>query len=96
MAVPSWENEMQIQINLRLKTIPEMEAVEPKISTLRIYNANSWRHEEPRDLNLWHNPLFRKTTMGVLDGSQIGYITEVTNYLGTTIYAIIRIMPQDV
>jgi len=86
---------MEMRINLHLKTIPEVEAVEPKISTVRIYNANSWRNEESEQPNEWTRQ-FPKTTEGVLDGSQIGYITEVTNYLGTTIYAIIRIMPQDV
>lgn len=86
---------MQIQVNLHLTTFPEIEAIEPKISTIRIYNTNSWKNDEPKELNEWHNELFAKTIEGV-DGSYHGYITIVHDYFGRTLYTIARLVPQDV
>ena len=82
---------MQIQINPQITTIPELKAVKP-IFTLRLRTSNTMKTEEPEQ---WAIPLYLKTTMGVVDGSYHGYITEMHDYFGRTIYTVIR-LDQDV
>lgn len=95
---------MEIQIPLSSLQIVthKVKAVEPKISTLRMYNGNIWDSEEP-DRVEWGVPIFATTTMGVfpgfLDGSQdgphIGYLTKTNDYFGRPLYIITRMKPYD-
>ena len=77
---------MQIQIDLRLKTIPEMEAVEPVLMLRKICTANTMKTEEPQE---WHMAIHAKTVMGV-EGSTCIYMTEVYDYLERGLDRIIR------
>ena len=85
---------MEFKINLRLKTIPEIEAVESKISTVRIYNATTWNNIEFEELNQRNNRLFVRTTMGAY-GSTDCCLTGYFDYYGKLLYARPRFMPYD-
>ena len=60
-------------------TFPELKSVEPKISTLKIYNINSWKNEEPEQPQ-WVAPVRSATYMGVVGGSISFAITELKAY----------------
>ena len=77
---------MQIKIDLRLKTIPEMEAVEPVLILGKIYTANTLKTEEPEE---WHIPIRVKTVMGV-EGTTSIYTTELCDYFERGLYRIVR------
>lgn len=77
---------MEIQIDLRLKTIGEMEAIEPVLMLGKIYTANTMKTEEPQE---WHYPLRAKTVMGV-EGSTCMCTTVLRDYFERDIYRIIR------
>lgn len=77
---------MEIQIDLRLKRIPEMEAIEPVLTLRKIYTANTMRGGEPEEL---HIPLFAETVMGV-EGTTSCYTTVTYDYFQRELYRIIR------
>ena len=77
---------MQIQINLRITTVPEMKTVEPIVTAKKMYTLNTMKTEEPEQ---WSPPLRLRTVMGV-EGSTAICITFVENHLGRVPYTHIR------
>lgn len=72
-------NMTRIQICVQV-TFPELKLVEPKISTLKIYNVDPWKNEELQQPQQWVVPIHAMTHMGVVDGSITFAITELKAY----------------